>query len=68
MRLPDARFIPYTSERSGDGSGDSEKYRYTVEILAVIDYRIFRRSVVVNILRPRVRLDNVDTLCTVAYD
>jgi len=44
MPLADAEFIPYTSERS-DGTDDSGKFQYLVEILAVIDYRIFRRSV-----------------------
>jgi len=44
MPLADAEFIPYASERS-DGTDDSGKFQYLVEILAVIDYRIFRRSV-----------------------
>jgi len=48
MQLPDARFIPYTSERSG-GTDDSGKFQYIVEILAVIDYSIFRRSVCLTI-------------------
>lgn len=42
MRLPDARFIPYTSERSDD-DGESNKRQYIVEVLAVIDHRIFQR-------------------------
>ena len=44
VRLPDARFIPYTSERSDD-DGESNKRQYIVEVLAVIDHRIFQRSV-----------------------
>jgi len=44
MRIPDARFIPYTAERS-DGTDVLEKLHYIVESLAVIDYRIFQRSV-----------------------
>jgi len=45
MRIPDARFIPYTSGRSDGDDDGAQKLQYVVEILAVIDYRIFRRSV-----------------------
>jgi len=43
IHLQDGRYIPYISERDGDG--ESGKFQYVVEILAVIDYRIFQRSV-----------------------
>jgi len=49
MRIPDARFIPYTSERTDSDDDDARKLHYIVEILAVIDYRIFQRSVPVKI-------------------
>jgi len=44
IQLPDARFIPYTSERA-DGDSESGKFQYVVEMLAVIDYSIYQRSV-----------------------
>ena len=45
MRIADARFIPYTAERSDEDGRVVEKFHYIVESLAVIDYRIFQRSV-----------------------